>query len=280
MLQSISKIALTIPLLLSIALSQNAFAEDAKREGISQLVRLLGYGGAIHNFKNYVLRGDDKYRKKSDQFFTEAKVMSNKIREQGLDNNELVALKSIEDMIASYQKGLAFVKTQHETQKSLAAVIIETDAQVKVDDTAAIEGINVLRKNYTWNELESLEYNMGYGGAIHNFKNYLLRGKVKYKEKATKDFNTSVTLSSTMEKAISDAGLQTAATDIKTTSTKYLQSIPRIQKTAEFILKSTNSRIISSMVSSSDKMVRVDDSPAINGISTLGRKYHGNKTIN
>lgn len=261
-----------IMLLHSGIFSTTAFAEDKKRSDIVSLVRVLGYGGAIHNFKNYVIRGKEKYHDKALQLFIEAKSTLNSLHGSSLNNDELIALKNIETMVDNYQASLQVAQQAYAEKKSIAEVIIETDTKVKVDDGPAVEGIDILRQNYQWNGLEQIEYFLGYGKAIHNFKNYLLRGKDKYRERSFQYFEAAEQLASKLQKSEVEA-ISMASADITATTQKYIKSIPRIDRTAQFITKTKNQRIMGSMVSSSDKMVRVDDSPAISGLATLGNKY-------
>lgn len=38
-----------------------AFEKEIRFELISELTTYIGYGGLIHHFKNYMLRGDERY---------------------------------------------------------------------------------------------------------------------------------------------------------------------------------------------------------------------------
>ena len=81
MTRNLTALTIAFIMMLTTAIPQNGYAQDDKRENISTLVRLLGYGAAIHNFKNYVLRGNEKYGRKANQFFSEAKLVVAKLRE-------------------------------------------------------------------------------------------------------------------------------------------------------------------------------------------------------
>ena len=49
-----------------ISASWTGYADDTEKKGvwISSIRGYLGYGGIIHNFKNYVLRGEEVYRER------------------------------------------------------------------------------------------------------------------------------------------------------------------------------------------------------------------------
>jgi hypothetical protein len=60
----------------------------------------------------------------------------------------------------------------------------DIDRAVAVDDSAAIAALDRLRSRWQWSDLEALEYQLGYGKGIHNFKNYVLRQQPRYHTQA------------------------------------------------------------------------------------------------
>jgi len=56
----------------------------------------------------------------------------------------------------------------------------DIDRTVLIDDASAKLGLDVLREKWIWSDFEEMEFQLGYGKAIHNFKNYLLRGYERY----------------------------------------------------------------------------------------------------
>ncbi|MES9872869.1 MAG: methyl-accepting chemotaxis protein [Candidatus Sedimenticola sp. 6PFRAG7] len=105
----------------------------------------FGYGGAIHNFKNYVLRGDDKYvsRLKKNQQISRS-LFTNYRKLTGLSEEESQALGQIEKVFESYfsmvpvaQKMVAEGKTP-----------VQIDKIVKIDDKPATTGLDTLEKHY------------------------------------------------------------------------------------------------------------------------------------
>lgn len=142
------------------------FADDAddadhadKKNAIIKLVRFIGYECGIHYFKNYVLRGDKKYRKKAIDCFTKAKKVIAHFRKNSTDKTETDALQAIEDVVDAYG----------------SHVVDGIRADKIVNDGPAIDGIEALWKRYEWSALEQVEYALGYGGAIHRFKDYVLQ---------------------------------------------------------------------------------------------------------
>jgi len=105
----------------------------------------LGYGGSIHNFKNYVLRGNDKYysRQKNDskeviQLIKEYSELDN------LDAEERQALDSIADVSAKYLEKIDIVSAMHTQGLSPQQI----DNIVKIDDTPAFKAFEILDLKY------------------------------------------------------------------------------------------------------------------------------------
>ena len=59
--------------------SQQAQA-DGSKEKLADLIRTMGYGGAIHNFKNYVLRGTGKHQKRAQKQFAQVESLLVELR--------------------------------------------------------------------------------------------------------------------------------------------------------------------------------------------------------
>ncbi len=264
----------TFALLTSTVSSIGLAQDDIKQFQIRNLTRNLGYGAAIHNFKNYVLRGKDKYRHAASLHFNAAEAAISSLQGAELSIDERVALNGIKKMINEYQAGLLVAQQQLESGKKFSEAIIETDKLVKVDDTTAINGIVIFRKEYQWNDLETLEYALGYGGAIHNFKNYLLRGTDKYGLNAGSRFDEAANIIAKINTVPGLSNAEKAAlTDISRMIKNYQRSLSKIKATVSHIQKTNRDRIKSLMITSSDKMVKVDDGPAIAALAVLARRY-------
>ncbi|MBE9562952.1 MAG: hypothetical protein IMF12_08840 [Proteobacteria bacterium] len=165
-----------------------SFADDAaKKAAVTDMVRALGYGGAIHNFKNYVLRGKDKYNRKADTSFQTAQTAIQAFRNAEPTKMETAVLDDINQVIQLYRDALPIIQVM--IGKKTAK---EIDAGVKISDGPAISGIAKLRKGHEWGALAEIEYALGYGCGIHQFKNYVLRGDAR-REKAETCFTTAET---------------------------------------------------------------------------------------
>ncbi|MBF0380507.1 MAG: hypothetical protein HQL69_05775 [Magnetococcales bacterium] len=124
----------------------NYINQIASRQILLQDVKThFGYGGAIHDFKNYLIRNQDNYHKTADEHFKEILINIKYYREiSNLSEIEKEALNNIEDVVNNYQKQLAIVVLMNKEGASVKKI----DQIVKVDDTAAIKAFKILQLEY------------------------------------------------------------------------------------------------------------------------------------
>ncbi len=140
--------------------SWNSYQERVakKRMIVSDLRAEMGYGGAIHIVKNYVLRGREKYiadfEKKRQRIH---ELVDGYTEMGGLTEDEQQALMKIDEMIESYSGAMETAQAAW----SFGTWSMGHSPQEVWGKLHALDGIR-----------DSL----GYGGAIHQFKNYVLRG--------------------------------------------------------------------------------------------------------
>ena len=118
------------------------FESRGPKYGVLQrLNRTIGYGGFIHNFKNYVLRGQKKHQKKFDQIYANTTQILDEYRAlDGVSAAELKALDTIGDTFRTY---FDYVPTI--TQMKLFDVPIgDVDEAVAVSDGPAVKAIQHL----------------------------------------------------------------------------------------------------------------------------------------
>lgn len=112
-----------------------------KKHLISELKSKIGYGGMIHNFKNYVLRREESYKLAAYQDAEEAKRIIDKIEEirsKKVDYHQLLApLKSVID---KYEAALEVVEKLPTNDPD------EVDKVVVIDDSEALEAFNLLNQ--------------------------------------------------------------------------------------------------------------------------------------
>ncbi len=112
--------------------------------------------------------------------------------------------------------------------------------------------------------LMEIKANLGYGGVIHNFKNYVLRGQAKYLQRLDRNF---AALDSALERyrGLPDlsSAESTALSAISGVVENYRQNAQRV---AELVRAGDSARAI-------DKVVKIDDSPAFKAFQTLDHSY-------
>ena len=120
--------------------------EGAKRiQLVSEIWASFGYGGGIHHFKNYVMRGDapriGKF-KKSYQRAVAALEEYQKI--PGITEKEIQALKGISTTFAKYAAAIVDAQELHGQGKSVK----EIDKAIKIDDGPAMRAIAQLEEAF------------------------------------------------------------------------------------------------------------------------------------
>ena len=125
----------------------NGYQEQlAKRQSLLGDIKSdFGYGGAIHNFKNYVLRGTPRY---AERFQNNHRALMEHIAAyrqiSGLSKEEGEALNNIELVANNYQTNLEKIIPMVEDGVGSE----EIDKAVKVSDKPAIEAFAVLSAHY------------------------------------------------------------------------------------------------------------------------------------
>lgn len=138
-----------------IAGSWSGYAEDAEKKGvwISSLRGYLGFGGIIHNFKNYVIRQEESYRTRMlDQLTQFDAVMASYLAEP-LPEEERRALATILETVDEYRANLAIAERAARGDWPAE----RTDRLVRVDDTEAILALQNLESIWRENRRLSTE---------------------------------------------------------------------------------------------------------------------------
>lgn len=140
---------------LNLALKQlesgwHFYQEDSvlRQSLLEDLRTHFGYGGLIHNFKNYVLRGQEKYQQRVIQDFSALQETLNRYRAlPAVSQQEKTALDSIESTAAEY---FGYLPNIVDMVKA-GTTPVERDAVVAVNDGPALKGLALIDKR-----LESL----------------------------------------------------------------------------------------------------------------------------
>ncbi len=127
-----------------IRLREIAFDKVEKNRIISQIKQDAGYGGFIHNFKNYVLRGDQKYVNTINIKYNNIKSLVQEYENiSSITKEEKVLIATIMDTFTRYKSGLVSIVDAYNTNKSIKSL----DKIVKIDDKPAIEAMYILSNN-------------------------------------------------------------------------------------------------------------------------------------
>ncbi|WP_424969230.1 hybrid sensor histidine kinase/response regulator [Dinoroseobacter sp. S76] len=122
-----------------ISASWDSYTVSAERKGtlISEIRGYLGYGGIIHNFKNYVLRQEDVYLQATTAQIAQFRETIAEYRTLALQPSEETALSAIADTIRTYEQTLP----QAQTAARFGWPPARTDALVRVDDSEALAAL-------------------------------------------------------------------------------------------------------------------------------------------
>jgi len=117
-----------------------------RSEYLLKIRSVFGYGGGIHLFKNYVLRGTPKY---ADRFRTAFSKTTEVIKAYGdlpnLHSEEAEALRVISSVFMQYNAAVDTV------EKMLAQgnPTSEIDKAIKISDSPALKAFQILEKHFT-----------------------------------------------------------------------------------------------------------------------------------
>ena len=154
-----------------------------KARALSALRKEFGYGGMIHHFKNYILRQDPVRIGIVNANLGGISAAISRYAALDLNAQESVALNDVRETIKAYSKNLRIAEKIFRQGKTS----LEVDQMVKINDAPALAGLEILEQNTGSTSgadgiltskpqiLAMLRKSLGYGGMIHQFKNYILR---------------------------------------------------------------------------------------------------------
>ena len=117
----------------------------ARQALLLEMKAQFGYGGLIHNFKNYVLRGTPKYADRTEANHRQLNVVIAGYRAlHGVDAAEQEALRSVEGVANQYRDQLRKVKKMVAAGQPIKAI----DGAVKIDDQPALKAFEILNAAY------------------------------------------------------------------------------------------------------------------------------------
>ncbi len=262
-------VALFLPLVLALP----ATAQEAERQLVAGLVADLGYGGAIHHFSDYLLRGDDALRQAATRDFAAAKLKLDTLRRSpGLDPEQREAVELLDRTIGAYLAALATIERLYRNRTSLAKVLATAKARGRIDDAGAIAALETLRRGFRWRRIERLRFVLGYGGAIHHYKNYLIHRDEVHRQQAEARLREALQLAAELRWTERNRpGRLAAVHDIEAVLEEYLASLPVVERTLAPAREARSEIAVSIAVRGADRALKVDDGPAIEALARLER---------
>jgi len=125
-----------------IKLRHTAIEHASRLNLLNQIQQVVGYTGLIHDFKNYVIRGDNLYLKRFKENYSTMLSLIQQYKDlSGSSRNDLSNLAIIEATFNKYHQYLETVTAMKKSKKSINQI----DSIVKVDDSPAANAFNQLR---------------------------------------------------------------------------------------------------------------------------------------
>lgn len=240
---------------------------DEKRRSFAELVEYLGYGGFIHNYKNYILRKDNELVARIDNVLGSSMGAVERYRLTDINVRESEALNQISQTITAYGAQLREIQGLIGDDKQAELI----DKIVRIDDEPALKALSTL-KNITTNSkiftsghtrldlIGEIRFSLGYGGMIHDFKNYVLRRDdvlvSRINDKIADARNAIVLYRSLVLSAEEQAALDTIDATLRSYKSKFATIDMRDNK-------------LEVAPESLDEAVRVDDRLALDALDVL-----------
>ncbi len=142
---------------ISVTWQRTNIVSEQKGRLISNIYRYIGYGGFIHDYKNYVLRQDPSVRERIVRDLAELRSALDQLQRiyagetTASAKANLEAVQAIRDTVESYADNLEIVDeaiVQNWPPQT-------TDSMVRVDDTDAINAFATLRDSWRKEELRT-----------------------------------------------------------------------------------------------------------------------------
>ncbi|MEL6794068.1 MAG: hypothetical protein AAFP78_11465, partial [Pseudomonadota bacterium] len=229
----------------------------------NDLVGALGYGGMIHEFKSFVIRGDQERYARTALKIGAALEALRHIEAIAADEQDIEAVEAIREVVNAYMSSLDDVLWAIRR----GAPPEEIDGSVQVDDGPAIAGLNALRERYgavSGEEgkaelLVRLRKTLGYGGMIHQFKDFVIRKDAPRTIKIVNDISEAEEILTRYE-ALGVSGAEKAALGaIAGVISSYRNKLDEIKRA---VAAGADAKEI-------DGRAKVEDGPALTALETL-----------
>lgn len=259
-------------------LYQTDLSEKARLE--SAVRAAIGYGGMIHNFKNYLLRDNEDYKNQVESNIGAIKAFLKQYSALELTTTETIAIEDILGVVTAYQGALR----KAQAMKAQNYNILEIDQAVAIDDDPALRGLKALRhatfsKQKNINQLSkthiisNLRAALGYGGMIHKFKDYVLRHEMTHDDELQdtlliNEIKIEVQLAEDSIHQYRQLSLEDAEkfalNEIELMIMQYSKNINEIHTLMD----------LGKSIKEIDHSVKVDDGPALRGFQILEQEVN------
>ncbi|MDF1854429.1 methyl-accepting chemotaxis protein [Pseudooceanicola sp.] len=231
---------------------------------VNNLVAALGYGGMIHNLQNAMIRGGIEYSDRARRRIGAAFAALDDVAALDRDSAEDVAI--LRAVVQTYESGLAKMEMSR-----VAAVMPDLLA---VDDAAAVASLDRIIARLAvadavpigkGQKLRDLKRSIGYGGAIHDLKSYVLGLDPDDARAAEVGFRAGLGEIVDLRAIGAETGLSSAESDalmvLQITLEDYLVGLGKARDVAA----------TGAGAAAIDAAIEVDDAPAIAALAVLDR---------
>ena len=240
-----------------------------KGQAVNAMLAYLGYGGMIHQFKNYVLRKDEPRIAKVRQKVGGVLAEIDNYAAHGVSAAEKAALADVRKVVTAYGDAIGVARGLAGEKKSARDI----DRVVKIDDGPAIRGLAVLKGSVAGDDgeeanrivlLSRLRDALGYGGMIHHFKNYVLRHDPPRIAKVRAAHGKVTSIISAYRALETNEAERAALVDIERVAAAYAGNLDTAQRLAD----------AGKSPEQVDGAVKISDGPALKGLATLSREIN------
>lgn len=121
---------------------------------LNELRRELGYGGMIHNFKNYIIRNNHDLLPLVKKALVNIASITLSYQMHILSDNERSALDEVTKMVAGYKDAIQFAIKAFDNGETSRSV----DQAVRVDDAPALDAFKVLAREIAIEEQKNADF--------------------------------------------------------------------------------------------------------------------------
>ncbi|MGR3323527.1 MAG: methyl-accepting chemotaxis protein [Pseudooceanicola sp.] len=238
-----------------------SISADPYNNALASVAFGLGYGGLIHSFKNAVIRGGQANQVKAHR--RAGAVLAGLEDIEALKPEAAPHVAQIRETVEAYEKEIDKVYFLRSVKTSPERI----DAEISIDDGPAWEAMlklvelagsdgNLQRKVSFMRWMRGA---LGYNGAIHHFKDYLIRKDPADADRARESFESARGLLGRY-RSLAETKAETRALDaINTMIDDYIAAL---DIAAGAIAEGRTTEEI-------DNLVSVDDGPALAALATL-----------